>query len=107
MLHEFTKKGGISPGVPTYTTYFPDYDIYVGSVAVEVPGQMNLLRAGQIKGLIPGLPGGAQYEILLQRPGRAVKLMDAQSMGHLWIIVLVILGNIAYVYRVRRKQKPA
>ena len=34
-----------SPGVPTYTTYFHDYDIYLGDVAVQVPGNMNLLRA--------------------------------------------------------------
>lgn len=96
-----------SPGVPTYTTYFPDYDIYVGAVAVEVPGQMNLLRSAQIKGLVPGLPGAAQYEMLLKVPGKAVKLMDAQSMGHLWIMLLVILGNIAYVSRVRGSAKKA
>lgn len=96
-----------SPGVPTYTTYFPDYQIYVGSVAVEVPGQMNLLRAGQIKGLLPGLPGAAQYEILLNRPGKAVKLMDAQSFGHLWIIALVILGNVAYYLKLKNRKKPA
>ncbi len=90
-----------SPGLPTYTTYFADYDIYVGNVAVQVPGAMNNLRAGQIKGLLCGLPGGAEYELLLERPGQAVKLMDAQSMGHLWIIVLVILGNIAFYTRVK------
>lgn len=90
-----------SPGLPTYTTYFADYDIYVGNVAVQVPGAMNNLRAGQIKGMLCGLPGAAEYEILLNRPGKTVKLMDAQSMGHLWIIVLVILGNIAYYAKVK------
>lgn len=88
-----------SPGVPTYTTYFQDYDIYLGDVAVQVPGNMNLLRSGQIKGMLCGLPGAAQYEILLEKPGKAVKLMDAQSLGHLWIIVLVILGNIGFYMR--------
>ena len=62
---------------------------------------MNNLRAGQIKGMLCGLPGAAEYEILLNRPGKTVKLMDAQSMGHLWIIVLVILGNIAYYAKVK------
>jgi len=95
-----------SPGVPTYTTYFHDYDIYLGNVAVQVPGNMNLLRAGQIKGMLCGLPGAAQYEILLDRPGQAVKLMDAQSLGHLWIIVLVILGNIGF-YITRKSGTPS
>lgn len=90
-----------SPGLPTYTTYFPDYNIYLGNVAVQVPGAMNNLRAGQIKGLLAGLPGGAEYEILLDRPGKAVKLMDAQSLGHLWIIVLVILGNIGFYSKMK------
>ena len=94
-----------SPGLPTYTTYFPDYEIYVGNVAVQVPGAMNTLRAGQIKGLLAGLPGGAQYEILLNRPGRAVKLMDAQSMGHLWIMVLVVLGNIGFYMKSRARDE--
>lgn len=94
-----------SPGLPTYTTYFPDYEIYVGNVAVQVPGAMNTLRAGQIKGLLAGLPGGAQYEILLDTPGRAVKLMDAQSMGHLWIMALVILGNIGYYMKAKSRDQ--
>ena len=84
------------PGVGTYTTYFPDYNIYVGNVAVQVPGAMNTLRAGQIKGLLAGLPGAAEYELLLDKAGKAVKLMDAQSMGHAWIMLLVILGNIGF-----------
>ena len=37
----------------------------------------------------------SQYEILTGKPGLS-ELMDAQSMGHLWIIILVILGNIGY-----------
>lgn len=93
------------PGVGTYTTYFPDYNIYVGNVAVQVPGAMNLLRSGQIKGLLAGLPGAAEYEILLNKPGKAVKLMDAQSMGHAWIMLLVILGNIGYYLKAKEKRE--
>ncbi len=92
-----------NPGVTTYTVYFPDHDVYVGDVAVQVAGTVNLLRAGQVKGILSGLSGAAQYEILSGTPGPSVKLMDAQSMGHLWIILLVILGNIGS----RMKTKPA
>lgn len=90
-----------SPGIPTYTTYFPGYDLYVGDVAVQVAGTSNLLRSGQVKGIIPGLSGAAQYEKLIGSPGLGVKLMDAQSLGHLWIIILVILGNIGFRLKMR------
>ena len=96
-----------SPGIPTYTTYFPDQNLYVGDVAVQVAGNSNLLRSGQVKGIIPGLAGAAQYEKLVNFPGLGVKLMDAQSLGHLLVIVLVILGNIGYRLKMRGAKKPA
>ncbi|MGI6632989.1 MAG: hypothetical protein ACOX5M_08040 [Bacillota bacterium] len=96
-----------SPGLPTYTQYFPDHDLYVGDVAVQVAGTSNLLRSGQVKGIIPGLSGAAQYEKLLDEPGLGVKLMDAQSLGHVIIIGLVIIGNIGYRLRMRNMQKRA
>jgi len=93
-----------SPGVPTYTTYFPDYEIYVGNVAVQVAGSMSLLRSGQVKGVLAGLRGAAEYEKLLGRPGSATKLMDAQSLGHLIIIALIILGNVAHISKKRKSR---
>ncbi len=94
-----------SPGIPTYTTYFPDQDLYVGDVAVQVAGTSNLLRSGQVKGIIPGLAGAAQYEKLIGQPGLGVKLMDAQSLGHLWVIILVILGNIGFRLKMQASKK--
>jgi hypothetical protein len=96
-----------SPGIPTFTQYFPDHKLYVGDVAVQVAGTSNLLRSGQVKGIIPGLSGAAQYEKLIQRPGLGVKLMDAQSLGHSIIIILVILGNIGYRLKMRNTQRRA
>ncbi|MGE5580699.1 MAG: hypothetical protein ACM3WU_11775 [Bacillota bacterium] len=94
-----------NPGIPTYTTYFPNHPLYVGDVAVQVAGTSNLLRSGQVKGILPGLSGAAQYEILMGEPGLSVKLMDAQSMGHLCIIVLVILGNVGYRLKMKDSKK--
>lgn len=92
-----------SPGVPTWVTWFPEMPLYVGNVAVQVPGNMDELEARQILGMLGGLRGAAEYEILLGRPGRAVKLMDAQSVGHSLIIVLLVLGNVGYIVKSRRK----
>lgn len=92
---------GSNPGVSTYITYFPDHQVYVGNVAVQVAGAMSTLRSGQIKGMLAGLRGAAEYEKLVGHPGLATKLMDAQSMGHVIIIALVILGNIALIAKKR------
>lgn len=92
-----------SPGIPTYTQAFIGYPLYVGNVAVQAAEVEPLVRSGQIKGNLLGMTGGAQYEMLLWGTGPTLKKMDAQSLGHLWVIVLVVLGNIAYVSKIRRK----
>jgi hypothetical protein len=61
---------------------------------------MNLeqyLKSGQLSGLLGGLAGGAQYEVLSGALGTGVAGMDAQGLGYLWIILLLILGNIGYL----------
>jgi len=88
-----------SPGVGTYLVNWADCDIYVGCVAVNVAGNQSILRSRQIKGLLAGLGGAAQYEKLLGRPGDATSLMDAQGLGHAVIIVLIVLGNISYILK--------
>lgn len=60
--------------------------------------------SGQFKGLISGLSGAAEYELLAKVPGAAAAGMDAQSLGHAWIILLVILGNIAYLSQKSEKK---
>jgi len=52
--------------------------------------------SGQLKGILSGLNGAAEYEVLAKVPGIAASGMDAQSLGHAWVVILVVLGNIAY-----------
>lgn len=68
----------------------------LGTVTVSVPTAMPYYNSGQLKGLLGGLKAGAEYEALLQKPGRAAAMMDAQSMAHLLIIGFIALGNIGY-----------
>jgi len=68
----------------------------VGVVTVSVPSAMPYYNSGQLKGLLGGLRAAAEYELLINKPGRAVAMMDAQSMGHLLIIGFIVLGNIGY-----------
>ena len=68
----------------------------VGTTAVSIPHFAAYLQSGQINGLLGGLQGAAEYEKLVEHPGFATAGMDAQSMAHLAILLLVALGNLSY-----------
>jgi len=72
------------------------FELGGGCTGVIAPGLYPLLRSGQINGLIGGLRGAAEYEVLIGQKGRAVAGMDAQSATHFAIIGLVILCNLFY-----------
>jgi len=74
----------------------------LGLVTVSVPIATPFVNSGQIKGLLPGLRGAAEYEILIGAPGAAASMMDAQSMGHLVMIGFIVLGNVAFLWGKRR-----
>ena len=60
------------------------------------------LQAGQVIGQMGGLRGAAEYEVLLTENGitpstdKAFRGMDVQSAAHILIILLIIMGNIAF-----------
>lgn len=70
--------------------------ILSATVTVSVPGVMPFIDSGQVGGMLQGLRGAAEYEIMSGNPGKAVAGMDAQSLGHLVIIAFILVGNIAY-----------
>ncbi len=75
-----------------------------GTTAVGAPKYYAFVASGQFVGLLGGMKGAAEYELLCDHPGDAVRGMDVQSMVHFLIIALVILGNIGYFIG-RRNQK--
>ncbi len=83
-----------------------DVRILSGSSAVLAAEQYSFLHSGQIHGLLAGIRGAADYEFLLgadSDEGGALSFMPAQSMAHLFIIILVLLGNIGFWFRGRRR----
>ena len=89
------------PGLSDYIAQWyatGEVKLLIGSVtAVEIPSRMNQYRAGLIKGMIGGLAGGAEFEKLIGKPGDATVGMDAQSLGHLVVILFLIVGNVGYL----------
>jgi hypothetical protein len=83
--------------------------VIVGSTAIGTPKYYAYLRAGQAEGLLGGLKGASEYEYLLsQRYAEvdetyrspalysATQAMDIQTVVHLIMIALVVLGNVLY-----------
>jgi len=59
-------------------------------------------KAGQLRGLVSGVIGAAAYENRLQRPGRAVGGLAAQSVAHLSLVVVSLAGTlVGWVKRTR------
>lgn len=99
---------GFTPGLPEWVQQVqgPLNIRLVGtSTTVSVPACMPYVQSGQVLGLTAGLRGAAEYELLLKEPGLAVTMMDAQSLGHLTIILFVVIGNIAYFMDKKRVKK--
>lgn len=81
----------------------------VGVTAVSAADVYPYVETGQVTGLLAGMKGASEYETLVQRKGyakgifRASQGMDAQSLGHLLIMIFIILGNAGYFYTRRKK----
>jgi len=85
-LPEWVRQWGTPYGTP----------MIMGCIGVMVPEVAPYLQTGQLSALIPGLTASAEYEQILKHPGLATAGVDAISISHLLVIVLVIVGNAAY-----------
>lgn len=66
----------------------------VGINAVIFTTNLPYLDSGQIFGIINGLTGAAEYELLIGQPGIATAGMDALSATHLVVLFFILIGNI-------------
>ncbi len=84
------------------------HNIGIGVTAVSAADVYPYVETGQVIGLLAGMKGAAEYEILVQSNGysekkrTAVQGMDAQSLGHLFIMIFIIIGNVGYFFSRRR-----
>ena len=88
-----------TPGTPEWMRQFNapfGTPQITGCIGVSVSGMIPYVQSGQLQALMPGLTVSAEYEILLEKPGLAVAGVDAVSTSHLYVTLLVIVGNLAY-----------
>lgn len=73
------------------------------ATAVMVPELYPYYNSGQLLGVIGGMRGAAEYEGLLGQPGPAQAGMAVQSVVHFLIAGGIVLGNVAFLSRRRRR----
>lgn len=75
--------------------------IMAGLTAAMITTYDPYLNSGQLYSVVGGLRGAAEYENLYGRRGLGNRGMVAQTGAHLFIIILIIVGNVLY-FRARR-----
>ncbi|MDD3095628.1 MAG: hypothetical protein WC372_02465 [Candidatus Neomarinimicrobiota bacterium] len=118
------------PGAIEWVLYAGDplqVPVSSGNSSIQVNQLLPYVKSGQMKGVIAGMPGAAEYETLLiqkvegkegllvnkahallpnfKENRDATKFMDAQSIAHLVIVLFIILGNISYFVKRKKQQK--
>ena len=76
-----------------------------GNTAVQAPAMYPYLRAEQLKGLLGGLNGAAEFEKATNFIGKGTKFMVSQSFSHMIVIAFIIIGNAAFFLGEKRRKK--
>jgi hypothetical protein len=102
------------PGTVEWVQYAADpYDkpMSTGCTAVQVTEVVPFVQSGQCKGILGGLSGAAEFELLLveknlaETTGTATAAMSAQSVAHMVVVLFIVIGNIAYFMERKRQRK--
>jgi len=96
------------PGSIEWVQYASDptkVPMSTGTTSIQVNEIMPYVQAGQVQGILAGMPGAAEYEKLIGHPGIGTSGMDAQSVAHVVIVIFIILGNLGYFIEKRRQKQ--
>jgi len=97
------------PGSTEWVQYACDpknIPLSTGCTSIQVTDILPYVENGQIRGILAGMPGAAEYESLVEaelrkmditvKQGKASGMMAAQSIAHVIIVLFIIFGNITY-----------
>ena len=103
----FSSSAGF-PGTIEWVQYASDptgIPMASGVTSIQVNEVMPYVQAGQMVGVLAGMPGAAEYEALINQKGSATSGMEAQSVAHLVIVLFIILGNVSFFIERNRSKK--
>ncbi|HBA60797.1 MAG TPA: hypothetical protein DCZ92_08255 [Elusimicrobia bacterium] len=69
-----------------------------GVTAVSQAGYGPYLQTGQLKGLVGGMKGAADYETLIGVKEKGTSGIDALSLAHLMVVTLIVLANLMMLW---------
>ena len=106
------------PGSKEWVQYACDpknIPLSTGCTSIQVTDIMPYVANDQIRGILAGMPGAAEYESLVEaelqkmeiagKPGEASGMMAAQSIAHVVIVLFIIFGNISYFITRKKNRK--
>tara|TARA_Y100000780_G_scaffold105824_1_gene96051 strand:- start:296 stop:1174 length:879 start_codon:yes stop_codon:yes gene_type:complete len=106
------------PGSKEWVQYACDPNnipLSTGCTSIQVTDIMPYVENDQIRGILAGMPGAAEYESLVEaelqkmeisgKPGEASGMMAAQSIAHVVIVLFIIFGNISYFITRKKNRK--
>jgi len=96
------------PGTVEWVQYAADptgIPMSTGVTSIQVNEVMPYVDSGQVRGILAGMPGAAEYEAMIEEPGIGISGMDAQSIAHLVIVGFIIFGNVAFYLERKRSKK--
>ena len=70
-----------------------------GTTAVSQMGYAPYLQTGQLKGLMGGMKGAADYETLIDAKEKGTAGIDALSLAHIMVIGLILVANAMMVIK--------
>ncbi|MDZ7821422.1 MAG: hypothetical protein U5N26_06205 [Candidatus Marinimicrobia bacterium] len=98
-----------------------------GNTSIQVNQLLPYVKSGQMRGIVAGMPGAAEYETLViekiqneeglltekamtllpnfMERRNATKFMDAQSIAHLVIVLFIIIGNVSFYVKRKNQRK--
>ena len=106
------------PGSKEWVQYACDPNnipLSTGCTSIQVTDIMPYVENDQIRGILAGMPGAAEYESLVEaelqkmeiavKSGEASGMMAAQSIAHVVIVLFIIFGNISYFITRKKNRK--
>jgi len=68
---------------------------FTANTSERMKGLVPEAYAPYAEQLLGGMAGAAEYEVLVKHPALATRGMDAQSLAHVFIALMILLGNLA------------
>ena len=96
------------PGVKEYVQLVQsryDLDMIGACTAVSTTEYTPYFQAGQLKGLIGGMAGSAEYEVMVGNKAAAVQGNDVLNAGYGVVIMAIIFGNFIYFAGRRHRRR--